>query len=111
MSNVKIFDADILVPELQEIKVGGRVFKIGKIPMRISIKIYESMSKKDNSNIESLTSMASVITDVLKLDDNKMTKDWVIDNVDIRQVAPLFTEICEMMSRVATKKPVEEVQE
>ena len=103
---MKIFDADILVPEDQEIKAGGRIFTIGKIPMRICIKIYQSMAKqKDAENFDIVMNMADVVCDIFRLSDPTMTKDWVLDNVDIRSLAPMFTEIVEMMNRVAEKKP------
>lgn len=102
--SIKVFDADVLVPENEEIHVGGRVFSIGKIPMRISIKIYENMAKKDMSTGDTIKNMSSVVTSVLQLADPKLKEDWVLENVDVRQLSPLFTEICEMMSRVNENK-------
>lgn len=109
--SVKVFDADVLVPQSQDIKVGGKVFSIGKIPMRISIKIYENMSKqKGAEDFAIVENMADVVYSVLKLSDPKLTKDWVLDNIDMRSLAPLFSEICELMNRVAEKKPTVEVE-
>jgi len=112
---IKVFDADILIPKDRSVVVGGKEFKINFIPMAISIKIYSIMGnpKSDIAPVDSILSMVEVITDVLQVSDKTVTKEWVMNNVDIRQLNPMFFEICNIMASLGEpeKKEVVKVME
>lgn len=97
---LKVFDSNILIPKDKIIVVGGKEFTINFIPMSISIRVYEIMGRV-NENIpalESIELMVNIVTDILKINDPTVDAKWIMDNLDIRQLNPLFFEMCNIMS-------------
>lgn len=104
---LKVFDADILVPKDRVIVVGGREFNVKFIPMSTTIKIYSVIGDANQTIApeQSIITMVDIVYDVLKHADPSVTKDWIMDNVDIRQLNPLFFELCAIMNDLGEKQP------
>ena len=106
---MKVFDANTVLPEPLTITVGKKKIEIGLINMRTSLKIYKAMNEGKKSDYDTMLMMTEIVSDVLSGADTEITKDYLLDNLDTRQLAPIFKEIMEHMSSLADeKKPVPE---
>jgi len=108
---MKVFDANTVLPEPLTITVGDKTIEIGLINMRTSLKIYKAMNEDKKSDYETMLMMTEIVSDVLISADKEITKDYLLDHLDTRQLAPIFKEIMEHMSSLATeKKPLPETE-
>lgn len=87
-------DFDILAPPKRTARIGGEDIDVSLIPARASLmfidfsKKYsvETLKSMDGNSFDSgmIENMLDVIELVCKRSSKKITKDWLLDNVDIK---------------------------
>lgn len=91
MSDDLLKDFDILSPPKRTARIGGEEIDVSFIPARAALGFIDFSKKYNVTSLESadgldpgmLESMLGIIETVCKRSSSKITKDWLLDNVDI----------------------------
>jgi transglutaminase/protease-like cytokinesis protein 3 len=104
---MKVFDANTVLPEPLIIKIGKKEIKIDQISMRTALRVNEASSKKGMTDVEAINIMLDIVSDILVGADSEITREYLLDNMDTRQLAPIYTAVLQQMSSLAEpeKKP------
>jgi hypothetical protein len=112
-------DFDVLAPPTRKAKIGGEEIDISIIPARVALKFIAFSKKHDvtkfdgntANNVDSsmLEDMMSIVADICKRSNPKITSDWLLDNNDIGVLMEFIQYIFAPMTE-KTKRLTEEVE-
>lgn len=98
-------DFDALLPEKRIAKLGGENIDITVIPARVALKFIdfskkysaESLKTMDNTNFDSgmIDSVLEIVELICARSSSKITKDWLLDNMDIKTLMEFVNFIFE----------------
>jgi hypothetical protein len=108
-----VLDLDIFKEEEKKLKFGGKEFDLSVIPFEISLQFYEltpvfqKIDDKQKLEREDYGKIISAITDLLRVSDETIDKNWVSKRIDIKRFSPLITFIFQALYGDAKKNDQE----
>lgn len=94
MSDDLLKDFDILAPPKRIARIGGEEIDVSIIPARVALQFIAFSKKHDVKGLEvataesfdssTLEDMIEIVAMLCKRSNSKITKDWLLDNVDIK---------------------------
>jgi hypothetical protein len=100
-------DFDVLVPAKRTAKIGGEEIDVSFIPARAALKFigfsekykFDTLGSTQNFDPEMLEAILDVIELICKRSSTKITKEWLLDNVDIKILMPFIQYVFEGISK------------
>ncbi len=113
MSDALMKDFDVLSPPKRIAKIGGEEIDVTIVPARASLKFIDFSKKYSVESLVSMTqdsfdpalidSILEVVELVCKRSSSIITKDWLLDNVDIKLLMEFVQYVFEGMTGAASK--------
>jgi hypothetical protein len=98
-------DFDILSPQKRTAKIGGEEIDVSIIPAIVALQFISFSKKHDVSKLDSGTSgnietdtlvdMIEIVAVLCQRSNPKITKDWLLNNVDIKVLLPFVQYVFE----------------
>jgi|SRR6056297_978487 len=83
----EILDLDKLIPEKREIKLEGKTINVTKVPSKVTLGMADKYEKIDKENPKSMDIVVEMVCEIMNSqNDEEVTKDWLYNNTDIRQL-------------------------
>lgn len=115
MSGELLKDFDALSPQKRIVKIGGEEIDVTIVPARAALKFINFSKKYSVDSLESMSqdsfdpSMIDAILEVVELvckrSSAKITRDWLLDNVDIKVLLEFVQCVFASMKNVSSDEP------
>ena len=112
-----VLDLDAIQPKPVEFKLGGKEFKIEKIPFEFSLSVYNlvpfltQIESGEAPKEEDTEKVLKLITDIINLVDKTITLEWVRGELIFPRFEKLMPEIMTAMFQSKKNEEKEVIQE